>query len=503
METTQWSSEGLPSDELSVQNGILTVRANRWPLCIDPQMQAVNWIKRREGKMLDGKVKTFNDSDFLKQLELAIQYGFPFLFENLDEYIDPVIDPVLEKNFIQGGRGHNDVCRHACWLSEASWRTHACMHACWGTLGRKHCAAVGRSSVTSDPLPLPPPPSLCVPACFAAAGSSGKLLIKLGDKEVEWDANFRLYMTSKLSNPHYGPEISGKTMVINYGVTQQGLTEQLLNVTVKHERPDLEEAREELVKSMSENKATLQALEDTLLRELSAAQGNILDNSELIATLESAKIKAVEIAEKLAASKVTAVEIDETRVRYSPVAKRGAILFFVMASLSAITNMYEYSLSSFLAVFNNTLSTSRKDPTLEGRLRNVVEALTYDVYSYTCLGLFEKHKLMFSFQMCTKILEGGEGSALDGQFLDFFLKGNLSLEKSARRKPAEWLPDQGWQDVLRLAELGQKKLNHDGKMHPLASLPSDMEGADAAEVWRAYYDLESPEESPMPLGYDT
>jgi len=53
---------------------------------------------------------------------------------------------------------------------------------------------------------------------------------------VEWDPNFRLYMTSKQSNPHYGPEVSGKTMIINYGVTQQGLTEQLLNVTVKHER---------------------------------------------------------------------------------------------------------------------------------------------------------------------------------------------------------------------------------------------------------------------------
>lgn len=39
------------------QNGILTVRANRWPLCIDPQMQAVNWIKIREGKQLDGKVR--------------------------------------------------------------------------------------------------------------------------------------------------------------------------------------------------------------------------------------------------------------------------------------------------------------------------------------------------------------------------------------------------------------------------------------------------------------
>ena len=57
VETTTWASEGLPSDELSVQNGILTMRANRWPLCIDPQMQAVTWIKAKEGKQLDGKVR--------------------------------------------------------------------------------------------------------------------------------------------------------------------------------------------------------------------------------------------------------------------------------------------------------------------------------------------------------------------------------------------------------------------------------------------------------------
>lgn len=79
-------------------------------------------------------------------------------------------------------------------------------------------------SAPLPPCPLPPP------------ATPGKLVIKLGDKEVEWDPNFRLYMTSKQSNPHYGPEVSGKTMIINYGVTQQGLTEQLLNVTVKHER---------------------------------------------------------------------------------------------------------------------------------------------------------------------------------------------------------------------------------------------------------------------------
>lgn len=97
---------------------------------------------------------------------------------------------------------------------------------------------------------------------------------------------------------------------------------------------------------------------------------------------------------------MTAKEIDDVRVKYTAAARRGAILFFVMAGLANVTNMYEYSLSSFLTVFSNTLETSKKDATLEGRLKNIIEASTSDVYNYTCLGLFEKHKLMFPSRYC-------------------------------------------------------------------------------------------------------
>jgi dynein heavy chain len=85
-----------------------------------------------------------------------------------------------------------------------------------------------------------------------------------------------------------------------------------------------------------------------------------------------------------------------------------------------------------------------------------------DVYNYTCLGLFERHKLMFSFQMTLKLLEAA--SPLDPELLDFFLKGNLSLEKHSRRKPHEWLPEQGWQDLMRLAELVANKKTDDGRV---------------------------------------
>lgn len=97
VEVSKWASEGLPTDELSVQNGILTTFASRWPLCIDPQMQAISWIKEKE-KKAGLKILTFNTDGFVKMLENAIKFGTSVLFEGLDTELDPIIDPVLEKN---------------------------------------------------------------------------------------------------------------------------------------------------------------------------------------------------------------------------------------------------------------------------------------------------------------------------------------------------------------------------------------------------------------------
>lgn len=63
-------------------------------------------------------------------------------------------------------------------------------------------------------------------------------------------------------------------------------------------------------------------------------------------------------------------------------------------------------------------------------------------------GLFESHKLLFSFAMTMKIQE--VESELNQEELDFFIKGNISLEKSTRLRPHDWLPEQGWEDMMKL-----------------------------------------------------
>lgn len=84
-----------------------------------------------------------------------------------------------------------------------------------------------------------------------------------------------------------------QTTLVNFCVTEKGLEDQLLALVVEHERPDLQEQAQALVTQLGEFTITLVGLEDNLLTRLAAAQGDILEDIELIENLEETKRTAV------------------------------------------------------------------------------------------------------------------------------------------------------------------------------------------------------------------
>jgi dynein heavy chain len=287
--------------------------------------------------------------------------------------------------------------------------------------------------------------------------------IRLGDSTVEYDYNFRLYITTVLVNPHYPPETCVKVNLLNFMATSEGLQDQMLGIVVKTERPELEEQRERLVLEDAENKRQLKELEDKILALLAASTGNILDDEVLIATLGESKttsnaiMKQVEIAER------TQAKIAAARMGFTPVAKRASLLFFCIADLCNVDPMYQYSLEWYIKLFLLSIEKAPKpeeggtsaaavQATLEKRLASLMATFTSFLYENVCRSLFEKDKLLFSLLLCTKILLGD--GRMDFNELKFVLQGSIS--KARKPTPgggASWLSEKMWADVLELVTL--------------------------------------------------
>ena len=109
--------------------------------------------------------------------------------------------------------------------------------------------------------------------------------VRIGDKEVEYNTKFKLYITTRMSNPHYTPEVSTKVAVVNFTVKESGLIEQCLGIVVKAEQANLEQTKNEVITRIASNKATILQLEDTILKMLSESKTNILEDVALIDTL--------------------------------------------------------------------------------------------------------------------------------------------------------------------------------------------------------------------------
>mmetsp|Transcript_34956 Transcript_34956/g.25438 ORF Transcript_34956/g.25438 Transcript_34956/m.25438 type:complete len:963 (+) Transcript_34956:351-3239(+) len=237
----EWNLQKLPTDDLSIQNAIMVTRSTRYPLMIDPQNQAVTWIRHREPSLDElGNIITLNHPDLKRALSMPLENGLPVLIEAIENEVDPMLDPVLERQYILKGR---------------------------------------------------------------------KKLLKLADQEMDFDDKFQLFMTSRLANPHFSPELAAKTTIIDFTVTQGGLEQQLLGLLISKEQKSLEEQLTSLQEEVTLNTKTLAAYEDQLLYKLANVTGSLLDEVDLIDVLANIKVKSREVNEKLRDASEKTIEI--------------------------------------------------------------------------------------------------------------------------------------------------------------------------------------------------
>lgn len=196
-----------------------------------------------------------------------------------------------------------------------------------------------------------------------------------------------------------------------------------------------------MIVQLADFKRQLKDTEDKILKLVSEAGEDILADEELINVLEQSKEVSITINERVIEAEKTSIIITAERESFRTIAARGSVLYFVIADLSMIDPMYQYSLEFFARLFNRRLEVSEKSDHKETRVELVVADITLNFYTSICRGLFEKDKLMYSFLNTSSILR--KAGLIDMSEWQFFLRGSQNTYEDRPNK-CDFITDKIW-----------------------------------------------------------
>jgi dynein heavy chain 1 len=316
-----WQSEGLPSDKLSTENGVILDHAVRFPLIIDPSGNAIQFLmKKHESDKI--QKTSFLDKAFVKTLAGAVRFGTALLVENV-EHIDPILNPLLNKELQRTG---------------------------------------------------------------------GRVLVRIGTEDIDYSPNFKIILSTKNPAVHLTPDVASRVTIVNFTVTPASLESQSLSKVLQYEKPELQTQREAVLKLQGEQNVKLRELEDQMLAKISACEGSILEDDQVVAGMEVLMKEGQAVEEQIAQSDQVMAQVHSAVGEFEPFAALCRKVFVLLGALREVSFLYEFSSNAFMAILEHVLDDNKN----AGDLSKLKAALFSEVVARVARGLKSNDKVVFS-----------------------------------------------------------------------------------------------------------
>lgn len=308
-------------------------------------------------------------------------------------------------------------------------------------------------------------------------------------KELDWHPNFRIFLFSALSDPHFSADLAGRTTIIDASMTLQGLQDQLLNSVVQKLNPDLESSRLKLLTDINGLRKGMDDHDKTLLNELSESEGNLLDNDQLMTKLTDIKSLLGEVDVKLLEAEDSESDVLRSYEDYRPIAARGALLYFALVSMTHLDKMYQISMTLFDLIFQRSLKWQEEaysNMTFADKLVVIANDVTYAVLKFYSMCYKLEHRNVFELAVALR-LGLTEQQWENPDFLRCLAKCGSGLEISlVQRKPKDWIPDLAWLNLVFLVD----------KIPRCRSIVDSIVRKETA--WKTWFEKDNPEMDVVP-----
>lgn len=324
-----WKNMGLPADALSVENAVAMTRGHQTPLALDPS----------------GRIASF----LLKLYPNAV-----LLRANQEDLYTQVLSLIIIKTL--------------------NFQVE---------LGVRF----GKTLIIDD---VPRVPAQLVPLLRKDLSTQGpRMMVILGDKQVDFHQDFRLFLCTRSESKGLRSLVSE----VNFFTTRGGLSAQLLDAAIEFEKPELQVRSHELARDSDEKKAELEKLEQQLLQQLASSQGNLLEDKELLESLNKSKESAETLSTSIAESERLTAQLKTERDAYLSLADTASALFFAFSDLHLRNHMYSFNVNTIMHLFNKSLAECKEET---GRVEALQRDLRLSVFFYVSRALFKSDRLGFA-----------------------------------------------------------------------------------------------------------